>query len=442
MPRNLLIFLSIMFLTGCSDMGCGDSESKLDKKRKPERSGKARMTTPVGTAPKKAAAQTLDAKQLANKYIIVDGHVDLPYRANSGKEKGEDIGDPSTRLEGGDFDFVRAKEGGLDAPFMSIYIPAKHQKTRGASKKLADQLIDMVEGWIAAAPDKFAKAHSVADVKKNFSEGKVSLPMGIENGSALEGNLANVAHFHSRGVRYITLTHSKDNDISDSSYDTAHTHRGLSAFGKKVVAEMNRVGIVIDVSHISDDAFWEVMKLTNTPVWASHSSAREFLPGYERNMSDDMIRRLAENGGVIMINFGSGFLKDDARKYYDDYQAAVKKFTGENGLDEHDPKVKEFTDKYKAEHPYPFADVKDVADHIDHVVKLVGNADHVGFGSDFDGVGPSLPTNLKDASMYPNLLAELLGRGYSEKDIAKIMGGNALRVWTAVEKYAASKASK
>ena len=438
MRRNLLISLSILLLFGGAGMACNSGDAKLEKKRKPAATGPTKMATPMGIAGATAGPQALTAQDLATKYIIVDGHVDLPYRAIEAKNKGEDIGDPSTRLDGGDFDFVRAKQGGLDAPFMSIYIPASYQ-TKGGATKLADQLIDMVEGYIAAAPDKFAAAHSVADIERNFAEGKVSLPMGIENGAALEGNVANVAHFYKRGVRYITLTHSKDNDICDSSYDESHTHRGLSELGKKIVAEMNRVGIMVDVSHVSDDAFWEVMKIANAPAIASHSSTRQFVPKFERNMSDDMIRKLAEKGGVIMINVGSGVLTAEANAYDHGYYAAMKKFREDNKLGEDDPKVTEFGDKYKADKPYPHADVKDVADHIDHVVKLAG-IDHVGLGSDFDGVGPTLPTGLEDVSKYPNLLAELLTRGYSEQDIAKLCGANALRVWKAVEAYAASQA--
>jgi len=294
----------------------------------------------------------------------------------------------------------------------------------------------MVVGVIARAPDKFAPARSVDDVKNNFAAGKISLPMGIENGAAIEGKIENLAHFHGRGVRYITLTHSKDNDICDSSFDRTRTHKGLSELGKRVVAEMNRLGIMIDISHVSDDAFYQVLELTRTPVIASHSSTRRFVPDFERNMSDEMIKKMAQNGGVIMINFGSGFIKQDARVAGDARWKAAREFAEQNQLEPRDPRIRAFMEEYTKTHPPVLADVTDVADHIDHVVKLAG-VDHVGFGSDFDGVGPTLPTGLTDASMYPNLIRVLLERGYSEQDIAKMCSGNVLRVWQAVEEHAA-----
>lgn len=364
------------------------------------------------------------AFRLAHEFIIVDGHVDIPYRL---KNRYEDI---SVRTPGGDFDYVRAREGGLDAPFMSIYIPSEREQN--GAKALADTLIDMVYEFQRKWPDKFAVAASVDDVRRNFKKGLISLPMGMENGAPLEGTLENLKYFHERGIRYITLTHGKDNHISDSSYDTTRTWKGLSPFGKKVVAEMNRLGIMIDVSHISDDAFWQVIELTRAPVIASHSSCRAFTPGFERNMSDDMIRALAKNGGVIMINYGSSFLSKEFREKEDIIRTHVRRYMRENQLSFGDAAVEAYFATLKREHNLQNADVGVVADHIDHVVKLVG-IDHVGLGSDFDGVGPTLPRGLEDASKIPNLIQVLLDRGYSDQDIRKICGENALRVWSKVE---------
>jgi membrane dipeptidase len=398
------------------------------------------LQTATAVAPDKLAPQTIEerARELTQRYLIVDGHIDLPFRLEMGRDEGGAVTEDVTqRTEKGNFDWVRARAGGLDAPFMSIYVPASYQKDGGA-KAFAEKLIGLVEGIAEASPDKFAIPHNVADVQKAFAAKKVSLPLGMENGAPLEGKLENVAHFHKRGVRYITLTHSEDNDICDSSYADTHIHKGLSVFGKQVVAEMNRVGIMIDVSHISDDAFWQVMDLSKTPVIASHSSCRHFTPGFERNMSDDMIKRLAKSGGVIMINYGSTFITKVARQWSDDVKTAREAFMTSQGLeDRKDPKVKTWYEAYKADHPLPFANVTDVADHIEHVIKLVG-VDHVGLGSDFDGVGDSLPVGLKDASELPNLVAELLRRGVSESDIAKICGINVMRVWAKVELFAAS----
>jgi membrane dipeptidase len=337
----------------------------------------------------------IKADSLAHANIIIDGHVDIPYRLRNHPE------DISVRTEGGHFDYVRAKTGGLDAPFMSIYIPS--EKENNGAKALADSLIDLVEDLVAKDPDKFALATSPKEIEEQFKRGLISLPMGIENGAPIEGDISNITHFYNRGVRYITLTHAKDNHICDSSYDTTRTWNGLSPFGKKVVTEMNRVGIIVDVSHISDSTFYQVMRLSKAPVFASHSSCRHFTPGFERNMSDEMIGLLAAHDGVVQINFGSYFLSEEYQKKAEDDTTTV-------------------------------TTVQMVADHIDRVVSLAG-IDHVGFGSDFDGVS-SLPVGLKDVSELPNLLAELIRRGYSDEDIAKICYKNTFRVWQAVEDYA------
>jgi membrane dipeptidase len=260
--------------------------------------------------------------------------------------------------------------------------------------------------------------------------------MGMENGSPLEGDIANIQHFYDRGIRYITLAHSLANKLSDSSYDENRKWNGLSEAGIEAVAEMNRLGVMIDVSHLSDDAFWQVMDLSKAPVIASHSSARHFTPGMERNMSDEMIRALGENGGVIHINFGSFFLTQKAREYSDARSEAGKAYL------EHNPELTQadlwtkYPAIYAQDHgPFPYASLDDVLDHIDHVVQLAG-VDSAGIGSDYDGVGDSLPSGLKDVSDYPNLIRGLIERGYSEEDIRKILGENLLRVWERVEAVA------
>ncbi len=369
-----------------------------------------------------------DAEQLAHEAILVDTHIDVPYRL---REKMEDI---SVRTEDGDFDYPRARSGGLDAAFMSIYVPAEYQETGGA-KDLADSLIDMVESFARRWPDKFALARSPEEVRTNFAHGLISLPMGMENGAPIEDDLANVAHFHDRGIRYITLTHSENNRICDSSYADEKTWNGLSPFGRDVVAEMNRVGIMVDISHVSDEAARQVLEITRAPVIASHSSCRAFTPGWERNMDDDLIKALAANGGVIQINFGSSFLTKAANEQSAAFFAARKEYSEAHHIDEHADEWKQFETQYWKEHPKVYADVSDVVAHIDHVVELVG-VDHVGIGSDFDGVGDSLPTGLKDVSGYPHLIRALLERGYSPDDVRKISGENLLRVWSDVDRIA------
>ena len=378
--------------------------------------------------PQQENALRSKAQKLAQQFIIVDTHIDAPYRL---RMKWEDI---SQRTKDGEFDFVRAKQGGLNAPFMSIYIPAEYEK-KGGAKALADTLIDMVEKFARDWPTQCAVARSAADVTKQFKRGVISLCMGMENGSPIEHDMANVQYFFDRGIRYITLAHARNNHISDSSYDTTHVWRGLSFFGRRLITEMNRVGIMVDVSHISDAAFYEVMNVTKAPVIASHSSCRFFTPGFERNMSDEMITILARQGGVIQINFGSSFLSKELREREDKDQKEVTAYLKSNNLKFADSAAQSYIERYRKDHPTTYADVSDVANHIDHVVKLVG-VDHVGLGSDFDGVGDSLPTGLKDVSQYPNIIYELLKRGYSEKDIKKICGGNLLRVWTEVDRTA------
>ncbi|HSN51892.1 MAG TPA: dipeptidase [Woeseiaceae bacterium] len=372
-----------------------------------------------------------EAGRIARESIIVDTHIDVPYRLI---ESGEDVSRPT---ESGDFDYPRARAGGLDAAFMSIYTPAALE-AEGTSRDKAEELIDLVETIVATSDGKFAIATSPAEVRRHFASGVMSLPMGMENGSPIAGDLANLAHFYARGIRYVTLAHSLSNHLSDSSYDENRQWNGLSEFGVAVVREMNRLGMMVDVSHLSDDAFWQVLDVSAAPVIASHSSARHFTPGWERNMSDEMIEALAEKGGIMMINFGSAFINEEARQYSLKRWPASTAFMQEHSDLPREEAQARFAAAWEAEHgPMPYASLDDVLDHFDHVIALVG-VDHVGIGSDYDGVGDSLPTGLKDASAYPNLVAGLLRRGYSEADIRKILGENLLRVWQAVEDYAAT----
>lgn len=376
------------------------------------------------------------ANELAHKYLITDGHVDLPYRlkVRNFKLEREFLGIP-IQTDDGDFDYVRSKKGGLDAPFMSIYLPSSFQNDRGASKKLADSLINMIVGIAEAHPDKFQVAYTAEDCEKQFAAGLISLPMGMENGSGLEDQIENVKYFNDRGISYITLTHSKDNLICDSSYDTTRTWNGLSPYGEEVVREMNRVGIMVDISHVSDETFYDVMELTEVPVIASHSSCRKFTPGFERNMDDLMLQRLGKNGGVIQINFGSSFLDRSVADGINASRRELRKLLDSEGLSFGDDGAVAVIEQFQKDHPVLLSDVEMVANHIDHVVKMAG-IDHVGLGSDFDGVGDTLPTGLKDVSQYPNLIYVLLKRGYSEEDIAKICYRNVFRVWKAVDAFA------
>ncbi len=361
-----------------------------------------------------------EAEKLSKEFIIVDGHVDLPYRL---KNKWVDV---SVQTSGGHFDYVRAKQGGLDAPFMSIYIPAA--KENNGAMDLALELIASVEKLCNDHPDKFGLAKTPNEITANFRNNIISLPMGLENGAPIEGKLENLDILFEKGIRYITLTHSKDNHISDSSYDQKYTHGGLSPFGYKVIERMNSLGIMVDVSHVSDSAFYQAVKYSKSPVIASHSSCRHFTPGFERNVSDEMIKLLGKNKGVMMINFGSIFITQKAK-------TATKKVKEkiEAGADENDPAILAEIDAIKNSLAF-LGNISIVANHIDRVVKLAG-IDHVGFGSDFDGVD-DLPIGLEDASKYPALIHELLKRGYTPEEIEKICYKNLFRVWNKAIKVA------
>ena len=365
------------------------------------------------------------AVEIAQKYIIVDGHIDAPTTII---EDGADIASGAKTLE---FDYERAQAGGLDAPFMSIYVAADFE-LRGGAKARADMMIGIMEAIAARNPDKFEIAYSVEDVRDIAAAGKVALPMGMENGSPIEGDLDNLKHFYDRGIRYITLAHSKSNHISDSSYDIRERWDGLSPFGFEVVRVMNNLGMIIDVSHLTDAAVEDILEVTRAPVMASHSSLRHFTPGFRRNLPDELVKKIGDNGGVIMINYGSAFLTPAANAYSkprDDAREAEENRMGRKMTDE---ERSAFNDQWKKDNPYPFARLEDVLDHIDRAVEIAG-IDHVGLGSDYDGVGDSLPSGLKDASTYPMLIEGLLARGYDEPSIEKILGLNALRVWEAVE---------
>lgn len=370
-----------------------------------------------------------NAEEIANRHLIIDTHIDTPYRLLL---RG---GDVSEGADSGQFDYPRAKAGGLDAAFMSIYTPATVDEA-GEAVRHADELIDMVERIAAKSPEKFAIATCSEDLERIRTSGRIALPMGMENGGPIAGSFENLRHFWQRGIRYITLAHSRSNHISDSSYDENERWQGLSEFGKALVPEMNRQGVLIDVSHITDLAFWQVLERSEVPVIATHSSLRHFTPGFHRNMSDEMVRAMGAAGGVIQINFGSSFVTETARRYAASAREAALIFASENELEQDDPRMREFYNEYRAVNPYPYAEVGHVLDHMDRVVELAG-IEAVGIGSDYDGVGDSLPIGLKDVASYPNLIAGLLRRGYSDSDIEKILGGNTMRVWRDAETYAA-----
>jgi len=375
------------------------------------------------------AAAPIAAQRLAQDAVIVDTHIDAPTERLTPRD------DHATATPAEEFDWPRARQGGLDVGFMSIYTSAE-EDTTGKAWQVANTQIDAVEALAGRHPDKFAIVRSPRDVARLRQGGHVLLALGMENGAPIGDDIAQVQKFFDRGVRYITLAHSANNRLADSSYQLVKQWHGLSPFGKQVVAEMNRLGIMVDVSHISDESIRDVLATSTAPVVASHSSLRHFTPGFERNISDELAKAVAAKGGVIDIAFGTGFVSPKAAADLQAYFRAVEDFKRDNAAAAAAGKPQrsreEFETAWTAAHPYPESHLADVIDQIDYGVKLVG-IDHIGLGSDFDGVDGHLPVGLQSVADYPNLVAGLQSRGYKDADIRKILGGNLLRVWTAVE---------
>lgn len=376
-----------------------------------------------------AHAQATDAaRKLAQDAIIVDTHIDAPGELRDGWR---DLVIATDR----EFDWPKAQAGGLDIAFMSIYTSAA-QDADGSAYHAANQQIDSVWALATRAPDKFAVLTSPREVAKLARPGRVLLPLGMENGAPIGDDLSKLKFFFDRGVRYITLAHSAANRLADSSYGSERKWNGLSPFGREAVAEMNRLGIMVDVSHLSDPAALEAVKLSRVPVVATHSGMRHFTPGFERNASDEVAKAIAAKGGVVQITFGTGFVNPKAAA---DMQA---KFRERAALQARNAAAKAAGREIKDEaawsvawdkaHPTPATELQAVVDQIVYAVKLLG-ADHVGIGSDFDGVGGALPNGLRTVADYPNLIAGLQRAGMSDADIRKVLGANLLRVWTAVE---------
>ncbi len=354
-------------------------------------------------------------KNLHQSAFVLDSHCDTPLKLIEGADLGK-------RLRKGHFDFMRMRDGGLDAVFFAIYTSGALDPD--AATRRALQLIARVYDSIEANPDKVALALNADDAIKNRESGLLSVFLGMENGSPIQNDLSLLRLFFDMGIRYLTLCHSKNNEICDSCAPKEKRWNGLSPFGKEVVKEMNRLGMLIDVSHISDESFYDVLKYSTKPVVATHSCCRA-IANHPRNLTDQMIIDLAAQGGVVQINFYPPFLNSDyARDFWplcDAYDDALEKF-------------KENPTKFKSELKEAEANMlslkrpsyTEVVDHIDHVVKLVG-ANHVGLGSDFDGIEVT-PDGLEGVDKLPIITKELKLRGYSDDDILGILGGNFLNL--------------
>ena len=360
--------------------------------------------------------------------IVVDTHADTTQRL---------IFDPkfdlSVRHGDGNLDIPRMKAGGLDAVFFSIWVPSDVTGLP-AVKRTLDQ-IDAVREAVRTHPDALVLATTVADVRRAVAERKIAALMGIEGGHMIDDNLRLLRNYAALGVRYMTLTHFKNNNFADSSTDKP-AHNGLTAFGKDVVREMNRLGMMIDISHVADKTFFDVLALTTTPVLASHSSCRA-IANHPRNMSDDMLRALAKNGGVIMINYHAAFLSEEFRvaseKQRGDVVSALSAMSKKCGGDEACSTLEgeRLDHEAMAKGVLPRVSWEKIVEHIDHAVKVAG-VDHVGLGSDFDGA--TMPLGMEDVSKLPRITDALLTKGYSPPDVEKILGGNILRVMEAAER--------
>lgn len=375
-------------------------------------------------------AQATDAaRKLAQDAIIVDTHIDAPGILMDGWA---DLGNEAKDRE---FDYPKARAGGLDVAFMSIYTSPR-QDADGSAWQAANAMIDGVEALVQRHPERFAILTSPKDAQRLLQGGRVLLPLGMENGAPIGDKLANLQFFFDRGVRYITLAHSANNRIADSSYVIDKQWNGLSPFGREVVKEMNRLGIMVDVSHLADGSAMEAIQLSTVPVIASHSAFRHFTPDFERNISDELAKAVAAKGGVVQVPFGTAFIDPASAADTQAHFRAINDFNRRNAELEAQGKPAlaraQFDKDWEAAHPPHQSTLAQVLDQVDYAVKLIG-IDHVGIGSDFDGVDGELPGELKTVADYPDLVAGLQARGYGDADIRKILGGNLLRTWAQIE---------
>ena len=365
-----------------------------------------------------------DVPAVHRRAIIVDGHCDTPYRLF---RHNVHLDEHDTEAQA---DLRSLIDGGVTASFFAAYVPPFYAN-RGAAQ-FAHKLIDLIHAEAERRADVLSFVTDSAGIRKAKAENKLGLMIGVEGGHAIEDSLDTLRGLYERGARYMTLTHVNTNNWCDSSGDAAR-HNGITQFGRDVVRTMNDIGMIVDISHVSDAAFHQVIEVTRVPIVATHSSCRA-LCRHPRNMTDDMLRALAKNGGVCMINFFSAFISDEVAQVIMKAQRRPKKSSDGLGGTEEMPDDRTDWDTYLEWFralACPTATLDQVADHIFHAAEVAG-VDHVGIGSDFDGV-PSLPERLGTAASLPNLTALLLARGMSEGDVEKILGGNFLRVFEAVE---------
>ncbi len=352
--------------------------------------------------------------------LLIDGHNDLPWQFRQHNDfsfRTFDIARPQPLLH---TDIERLKKGGVGAQFWAAYVDTETIAKKTAVRETLEQ-IDVIHRIVKAYPDTFEMAYTADDIVRIRKAGKIASLIGVEGGHSIDNSLGVLRCLHTLGARYMTLTHTDTLDWADSATDVAR-HGGLTPFGESVVLEMNRLGMLVDISHVSADTMRHALKITKAPLIASHSSAFAIAP-HPRNVPDDVLKLVAKNNGVVMVNFYSGFITPEGARLLPEMLKAYR------DLKKQYPNAQEFKAAYsawKSEHPMPTGSVHDVVDHIEHIIKVAG-VDHVGIGSDFDGIN-MCPRQLEDVSCYPYITQELLNRGHSREEIHKILGGNVLRV--------------
>lgn len=367
------------------------------------------------------------AADVHGRAIVIDGHNDLPWRLRIEFDSSLDRFDLAARHSDGHTDIPRLRDGGVTAQVFAAFVPSSYAG-RGAARVALEQ-IDLIRRLVACYPD-FELARAAADVRRIAESGKIAVLIAVEGGHTIENSLAVLRSFAELGVRYLTLTHLANNDWADSATDEPR-HGGLTEFGREVVREMNRTGMLVDISHVSAATMADALESSEAPVIASHSGALA-VNDHPRNVPDEILSRVAENGGVVMVDFFSGFIVPEAADTVRDLLTVERELRTKHGDDE--AVLEEAARKWWTEHPIPRGNVGHVVDHIDHIVRVAG-VDHVGLGSDFDGI-PEVPVGLEDVSKFPAITEELVARDYSEAEISKILGGNFLRVLAQAEDVA------
>jgi membrane dipeptidase len=381
-----------------------------------------------------AAAQSNDAalehaRKLLESAPLIDGHNDLPWEIRESKTAPRNVAAYDLRKRAPKHtDLARLAAGKVGAQFWSIYVPGEIKDSGYARVQL--EQFDIARRMIARYPDRLALALTADDIERNFKRGRIGSLLGMEGGHVIENSLGALRAYYALGARYMTLTHNVTLDWADAALDTAR-HQGLTEFGKEVVREMNRLGMLVDLSHVSPGVMSDALDVTESPVIFSHSSARA-LTNHPRNVPDSILARLPRNGGVVMVTFVPAFVSPEAAVWDTEVQRERERL---KSTVSDTAERRRLEDEWKAAHPQPRATLAQVADHIEYVRKVAG-VDHVGIGSDFDGID-TVPEGLEDVSMFPNLFAELIRRGWSDADLKKLAGGNILRVLRAAEATAA-----